>query len=411
MSRELWEQFNKNPLEVYSRAAKIRKDAGVDELPTLTQALEELEPTEKATDLDAFERMMQEAGIITRSDRWAGYHASNAGIFATGQGNRALLAEFFRRTWQEGVLQGRQRQREIAERAILLNSDGIVGSWERPYAESAGVNWNNRIEAAIPLSEMVAMTTAINSNVYRGFYIQYDAEQLRKFRVGESAEIPVARIEGSEREIRLQKYGRALQASYEQLAMMRVDKLAWIIRFMAVQAEADKVATALTVMINGDGNANTAATEYEIAALDAAATNDVLTLKGWLAFGMEFVSPYVMTTVLMKKDMALQLALLNTGSANVPLTAASLGGLGTNATPINTTATGVRYGWTTEAPTGKILGFDRRMALEHVVMSGSQINEMDRFILSQVQVMTMTEIEGFSVLDPGAVKLLDTVTP
>lgn len=405
MSRELWEQFSKNPLEVYSRAAQMRRDAGFESAPTITQALEEFEPSEPNAPHDAFERMMKEAGIITRSDRWAGYEASNAGVFQQSYGTRALLAEFFRRTWLEASGLGRAQQR-----AIMLN-DGVAGSWERPWAESQTVNWNNRIEAAIPLSELVANTLTINSNVYRGFYITFDAEQLRMFRVGESANIPTAKIVGTEREIRLHKYGRALQASYEDLAMMRVDKLAWIIRFMAVQSEVDKVAAALTVMVSGDGNANTAATEYEIASLDAAATTDVLTLKGWIAFRMKFTSPYMLTTALMREDVALQLALLNTGSANVPLASANLGGLGVNATPINATAEGVRYGWTSEAPAGKIVAFDRRMALDHLIMSGSQINETDRFILNQVQLMTMTEIEGFAVADPAAVKILDTVTP
>lgn len=410
MSKELWEQFSKNPLEVYSRAAKLRRDAGFEGAPTITQALEEFEPTEANDSHDAFERMLKEAGIITRSDRFAGYQASNAGMFQQNAGTRALLAEFFRRTWLEGSGLGRAQQEQVMQRAILLN-DGVPGSWERPWAESQTVNWNNRIEAAIPLSELVANTLTINSNVYRGFYITFDAEQLRMFRVGESADIPVANIVGTGREIQLHKYGRALRASYEDLAMMRVDKLAWVIRFMAVQSEVDKVAAALTVMVSGDGNANTAATEYEIASLDAAATGDVLTLKGWLAFKMKFVSPYMLTTALMREDVALQLALLNTGSANVPLIAANLGGLTVNATPINASADGVRYGWTSEAPAGKIVAFDRRMALDHLIMAGSQINETDRFILNQTQVMTMTEIEGFAVADPGAVKVLDTITP
>lgn len=410
MSKELWKQFSENPLEVYSRAAKIRRDAGLEGSPTITQAIEEFEPTEANDPQDAFERMLKEAGIITVGEDQEGYYASNAGVFQQNAGTRALLAEFFRRTWVEASGVSRKRQAEIVRRAIMLN-DGVAGSWERPWAESQTVNWNDRIEAAIPLSALIANRLVINSNVYRGFYIDYDAEQLRMFRVGESANIPTAKIVGTEREIRLHKYGRALQASYEDLAMMRVDKLAWIIRFMAVQSEVDKVAAALTVMVSGDGNANTAATEYEIAALDAAATTDVLTLKGWLAFKMKFANPYRLTTALMNEDVALQLALLNTGSANAPLSTANLGGLGVNATPLNGTSDGVSYGWLSEAPTGKIVAFDQRMALDHLIMAGSQINETDRFILNQVQLMTMTEIEGFAVADPAAVKLLDTVTP
>jgi len=410
--KALWEQFDKNPLEVYSRCAATLRGVGIEK-PTISLVLEELSPTKERNDPDAFQRMMREAGIRTQGDRFAGYDASNAGEFLRSEGKRALLGEFFRRNWLRASGQNKQERAKWNEgvRAVLLNSDGVVGSWERPYAESTMVNYNNRVEAAIPLTEITAMTTVINSNVYRGFFIDYDAEQLRKYRVGESTDIPVATITGNEREIRLHKYGRALRASYEDLALMKVDKLAWFIQLMAVQSEQDKVAAALAILVAGDGNANTAATEYDLTDLHATATPGTLSLRAWFKFRMKFKSPYALTTALAQEDGALQVALLNTGSANLPLSTTNLGGLGTNATPINSFADGVRYGWTDEAPADKIVGFDRRFALEHVVMGGSQISESDRFILNQTQVMTMTEIETFMVLDPAATKVLDLETP
>jgi hypothetical protein len=403
-TRELWEQFQRKPLDIYASVAQRMKDAGIEEAPTLSRALEEVSPTEKGDNLDAFERLLMEAGIRTKSDPTAGYWASNAGAFAQNPGTRALLTEFFARNWRK-VSYG------VQQRAILLSDDGVVGSFERPYADAATVRQDRQVAPAIPLSELVSMTTAIDGDTFRTYYLAYNAEQLRKFRVGESAEIPIATITGNEHTIRLKKYGRGLRASYEDLRRMRVDKLARYIQWMAVQSEVDKVAAALSVLVAGDGNANTAATEIEIASLDATATNDVLTLKAWLAFKMQFAQPYMLTTALMPSDVALQLALLNTGSANMPLVSANLASLGTGATPINQFADSVRYGWTSDAPAGKIVGFDNRFALERVTEIGSEISEMERYVTNQTQVMVMSEIEGYGVMDANATKVLDTVTP
>lgn len=404
-TRDLWSAFQNDPISLYTNQAQRMMDAGIEDAPTVSRVLEELSPTEERGGLDAFERLMMEAGIRTTSDPMNGYWGSKAGAFFTNDANtsnnygrKALLVEFFARQW---------RKVSWGQRAVFLSNDGIAGSWERPYAEAMTPRQSQRIEPAIPLSELVAMTTPIDSDSYRSYYLTYNATQLRQFRVGESAEIPVAKIAGAENTIRLHKYGRALQASYEDLRRMRVDKLAWFIQQMAIQSEIDKVTAALTVLINGDGNSNSTPDTLNLTTLDTGATAGTLSLKGWLAFKMKFAQPYVVSTALMQEAVALQLALLSTGSANVPLSNANLGNLGTGITPINQFADGVRYGWTTDAPTLKIVAFDRRYAMERVTEIGSEISEMERYITNQTQIMTMSEVEGYAILDSNAVKLLD----
>lgn len=400
-TRELWDAFQKDPIGMYSTEANRMLEAGIEDKPTISRVLEELSPTENRNDPDAFERLMMEAGIRTKSDPVAGYWASNAGAFARNTGTKALLTEFFARNWRKVSMGG------MEQRAVLLSNDGTVGSWERPYADAMMVRPSQRVEAAIPLSEVVAMTTPIDGDAYRSYYLTYNAEQLRKFRVGESAEIPIADISGSENTIRLKKYGRGMRASYETLRRMRVDKLAYYIQWMAVQSEIDKVAAALTTIINGDGNSSTAATSYDLTTIDSGATAGTLSIKGWLGFKMKFAQPYVMTTALMQEAVALQVALLNTGSANVPLVSANLGNLGTGVTPINQFADSVRYGWTSEAPALKIVAIDRRFALERVTEIGSEISEMERYVTNQTQILVMSEVEGYAVLDANAAKILD----
>ena len=400
-TRQLAEIFFRNPLALYGRISNDMREGGLEDAPTLSRALEFASPSDKG-EADAFRRLLRHAGIITQSDRQAGYYASVAEKFFKGEGNRALYTEFFAREWRKVTAA------KPGQRAVLLSSDGQPGSWQRPYYDTTA-RQDQQVAPAIPLSELIAMSTPISGNLYRSLYLQYDAAQLRKFRVGESAEIPIATVTANEHTIQLQKFGRGVSATYEELRRMRVDRLAFFIRLAAVQAEVDKVAAALNILVNGDGNASTAATNYDING-DFGETAGALSLSGWMQFDMAFTQPYVMTHALMLKAIALELRLLNTGSANIPLAGLPLGGRAIDVTPINQTAGGVRYGWTTDAPANKIVGYDKRFAIEEVTEIGAEITEMQRFVKTQTQELVMSEISGFATLDANAVKTLDIST-
>lgn len=367
----------------------------------LSRYLEMVDPSEENARLDSFQRQLKLHGIFTRSVPEAGIWASEGAAFMDSVGGRALFVEFFAREWRKVAYANSQ------ERAILLSSDSVLGSFDRPYTDAASPRWNNQFAPPIPLSEIVAFTTPITGEDYRSLYMTYDENALRMFRVGESAEIPMATLTSSPRSIRIRKYGRGLRTSYEQLRRMRVDRIAWWIRWMALQAEIDKVAAALSVIINGDGNPNTGATEINQSTLDSSATPGELSTLAWIKWRMQWAPPYTLTTVLAQIDEAVQIVMLNMGTANMPLEGRRMGGIGNTLTPINTTADGVRYGWTEDAPDGKLVGFDRRNALEQVVEIGSNISETENFITNQTQVLTMTENNGFAIIDPAASKLLD----
>lgn len=398
-TNELNEQFARDPLTVYRNAAADMESRGLEDAPTMSRALEFISPSEQG-EPDAFTRLMRENNIITRTDPRAGFYASPATAFLQNAGTRALLMEFYARQWRSVAFADSQ------QRAVLLSTDATPGSWQRPYYEGAA-RWEQQVQPAIPLSELVGMTTPINGSLYRSLFLEYDATQLRKFRLGEATDIPISTIAAREHTITLKKYGRGLRASYEELRRLRIDKLAWFIRQAAIQSESDKVAAALTVLVSGDGNTDTAAAVHNLTTLDSAASAGTLTLKGWLAFKMKFVNPYFITTALMQEAVALQLATLNAGSANVPLANLNLGGMVQSLQPINTTSDGVRYGWTSDAAALTIVGFDRRFALEQLVEIGGNIDEMERFITNQTQVMTMTEVQGFATMDPSAALVLD----
>ena len=176
---------------------------------------------------------------------------------------------------------------------------------------------------------------------------------------------------------------------------------------MAIQQESDKVAQGIHVLLNGDGNAITAATEYDLTDLDSTATVGTLNLRAWLRFKMLFNRGFVLDTVLGREAEILQLLLLNTGSANTPI-AVAYGDIFGGLTPMNRRlADGVRFGITDDAPSGKLIGMDSNLALEQATETGSNTQETERFVTRQAEALVMSEVEGYGVIDSRATKVLD----
>lgn len=370
---------------------------------SLSAHLEMLHPqTDYKDGLDAFQRLLKEADIVPRSNPETGIWASEFEEFLKTPQRRALVPEWLQRQWRRVSRAGM-----VNTRAMYTSGDQPEGSIARPYADDARGRWNVEIAPAIPLTEVVAATRPIQGDVARSFYLTTDATQSRMVRISEGAAIPRVKLVGGQRLIRLYKFGRALESTYEALRRMRIDIVSMHVQRMAVQAEIDKVAVVIDVIVNGDGNAGTAATVHTLTSLDGDATPGTLTLTGWLAFRMKFANPYFATTALAQEDVALQLLTLNSGSQNLPFTTL-MSGIGAPFTPINPgLADGLRLGWTSDAPAGKIVAFDRRSAVERITEIGSDIQEVDTFIQNQTQLLTMTENEGYAVIDPNATRILN----
>jgi len=352
--------------------------------------------------LDSFERLLKAADLVTVSQPEYGRYAERYERFAEDKNARALLPEWFARQYRKVAYQTPQ------QRASFLSEDYAAGGWERPYAMADMLRVQKQLQAAIPLAALIGLTTPIDGNVYQAAYLNQvgNESNFRMVRVGESAQIPTMKVSTADRTINLYKYGRTLEASYETLRRQRMDKIALFIQLMAVQAEVDKVATVIDVVVNGDGNSGTSAETHNLTTLDAAASAGTLTLKGWLAFQMEFENPYMLGVALATKAIALQVMLLSAGTANHPIVSFGnmpIGGV----TPINQDFAGpVPLGWTSDAPANKIVGWDPRMTIERVFEIGADISEVERFTTKQTQTLTMTETEGYAIMDAGASHVL-----
>lgn len=65
------------------------------------------------------------------------------------------------------------------------------------------------------------------------------------------------------------------------------------------------------------------------------------------------------------------------------------------------------YGVTADAPALKLVAWDSSQTLEAVTEVGGNVSEVERFINNQTQMMTMTEVFGFGIVDANGSKILN----
>lgn len=385
-------------------SARIYADAYASGM-NVSQYLEHADPTaerpEAERGMNAFERVLREAGIRTSPIPDLGIHASTWEEATADANTRAMMHEWAATIWRRPV--------PAETRALLLSGDAALNTILNAYSDDTTPRVK-RLVAPIPLDAIVARRTQISGVDYRSLYITDDLnnDAYRLKRVTEGARIPVTTMVTGEHTISAVKSGRALLATYEQLRRQRLDRIAFIIDRMRLQSEVDKALMAMNVLINGDGNANTAGVVVSLTALDPAATAGTLTLAGWLAYKVGFTAAYNLDTIFAREDAILSLLLLPVNTVNgTPLAMLPAGVFG-GVRPLTDYFGGVvRYGITSDAPSLKLVGFDSSIALEMIEEIGGNVSEVERFIVDQTQILTLTEVVGFGIIDPNATIILN----
>lgn len=369
---------------------------------SLSAYLESIDPSAGYKDgMDAFERQLMLSNIKTRSVPEMGLWADKVERFWDAESVRPgasfLLPEFMTRTWRRAATPSMER---------FYASSNPVSDVLKPDWINTEVR-QKKIAPAIPLSAIVAITTPIDTDVYKAFYLT-DSEASRQMkRVGEGAEFPTVTLTGGDHTINLKKYGRRLEASYESIRRLRIDRFALHLGLLAVQAEVDKVNTAIDIMLNGDGNSGTTPTNSNLTTLDTAAVADTLTLKGYLAWLQLWANPYKCDVILARSAYALQVMLLNSGSANLHLMNIDgkfgIGGV----TPINGTLGPVGLGHTTSVTDKYLLGFDSRFTVEMIQEIGTTLTETNRIVSRQMDEIVMSEVCGFAIMDANPLRTMN----
>jgi hypothetical protein len=330
------------------------------EAMTLSMFLEGLDPSPEGSKLDAFERLMQEAGIVTSNIPEKNIFSSKVEAFYRTDENKLLFPEYIARTLVQAMTQYPAFQ------------------------------------------YLVAARTMIDSNVYKAGYLDLDDAKNKKAtemrRITEAAELPIAKLKLGESAINIYKYGRAIEASYEALRRMSIEVFNIHLQEIGVQAADNKVAEILSIIKDGDGN-NNAATSYKAKDLDSAFST-ALTRTAWIKFLLKFY-PRACNTVVSNEDGLLQiLEVLYPASASAGLMDELLNkGLNVSVSLPQGFVSNITllYSPHVEKIDGNvaIYGLNRESAIEEIVEVGSTINEVDKFIKNQTEIMTISENSGF----------------
>ena len=244
------------------------------------------------------------------------------------------------------------------------------------------------MQEAYVLPKIVASVTNIDSLDYRSITsIPTDDDKALKD-VAEGALIPQTVVKTRENLVKLRKRGRMLVASYEAIRFQRLDLFTVTLRQIGAYIAKAQLADAIDVILNGDGNSNSAA---ETAASSSLSYADIVNL--W-----KDLDPYEMNVLIANNADAVSML-------NLPEFKDSAAGLNFHATGKMITPIGAELIRSGTLESGKIIGLDKNCALE-MVKAGDVMTEYDKLIDRQLERAAITSIAGFAKIFTDASRVL-----
>ena len=246
------------------------------------------------------------------------------------------------------------------------------------------------------LPKIVATTTTIDAMDYRSVFSAASEEDKKLMQVAEGASIPATEIRSKSNLVKLNKRGRMLVASYEAIRFQKLDLFAVTLRQIGAYIQKMHLQDAVDVLVNGDGN-NNAAEVLTIGTSPLSGTKGTLTYAQLVEFWSQF-EPYTMNALLASGDAMVKMLKLT--ELQNPLTGLNFQGTGKLSAPM-----GAELLRAACVPSGKLIGLDRRYALE-MVQAGEVSVEYDKLIDRQLERAAITSISGFGKIMPESAKVL-----
>lgn len=322
-------------------------------------------------ELDAFDIALLSKGIIVKDNLEFGIQSSSMMTFFATDENKMLFPEFMVR-----------QLRQISGMPSIINE--IVASTRVITGDAAK-------QVVLDLSNTPAG--------------QKNKQALKKRRIAEGANIPVATLKLGEIAIKIYKYGIGVKATYEVLRRTTIDMFRKQMELVSLQAGYDEVGAVVEVIVEGDGNTN-AAQVYKASELNPGAEEgkiDEITLVKFLVKQ----APFNYDTILVDEEIYTQICtiLLDknlTNAINPRVNFEFPQGLLSNLRVIYSEDLGL-------SKDGKhqIIGLAKKYAIEKTVEAGSIINEVSKTIENQTQLAVMTENAGFNKIDARASAILE----
>ena len=252
------------------------------------------------------------------------------------------------------------------------------------------------MEEADLLGAITATVTNIDGMDYRSITSIPDRDKKELRRVEEGAQLPQTQVKTQENLVKLHKRGRMLVCSYEAVRYQKLDLFSVTLRQIGAHISRQLLEDAIDVLENGDGNGNPAQ-KLKVGTAPIGGTAGKLSYGELVDFWAQF-EPYEMNTLLVSGDVMLQM--LKMEELQNPMTGLNFQGTGKLTSPL-----GADLLRTSALGNGKLIGLDKRYALE-MVKASDVLVEYDKLIDRQMERAAISSVAGFAKVFPEAGKVL-----
>lgn len=241
------------------------------------------------------------------------------------------------------------------------------------------------------LPYLVSNSITVDSNLVQSPSLNLMEEKnkkaIKRARIAEGADIPVGKITIGAKAISLWKHGRGIEMTYEALRRMRIDLFRIHMNAIATDLAQQNVEAAADVLFKGDGNDNAAVS------LGATANAGEITNEELVNFLVDYLFDTNMNadTLVMSKDMYKALGHM---SFDPTLAVGASSRVQFNMPQLNLSNITIL---TADVPENTILVSNRANTLIRYEENGSNIQENQRFIRNQTELMTFTENSGYAI--------------
>lgn len=246
------------------------------------------------------------------------------------------------------------------------------------------------------ISNLVTTSIGVDSNIVKSATLDLLSDQnkpnLKKARIAEGADLPLAKIVMGERAITLWKHGRAIEMTYEAIRRMRIDLFTKHMNAIISDIAFQNLDLAVDTLVNGDGNANSGATK-----LGTTATAGTITNKEIIGFLLDywFKNHYYADTITTSLAVAKQIGAM---FFDTQLGAGASASVRFNMPQFNEQSVTVLAANVPQIG-GKdaVLLSNRANSLIRYTENGSNIQENQQFARNQTRLLTISENSGYGI--------------
>lgn len=252
------------------------------------------------------------------------------------------------------------------------------------------------------VDRLAAMEDRVTSHAVEVVRLSDTAEDRTLKFTGEGANMPKTKIQTAEGLVKLYKYGRVLEWTYESTRLLRLNVIAAFLAKLGRQIAIDETDDLIEVLIAGDGTTGSAITDSNDIDAEVSGTTDYDEL---IRIMLAFPAGYDMTDAIVG-DTLLR-TILNLTEVKDPEVDYKVLERGLQA--INMMGAMWHRWRSTGAPSfasDNILAVDNRSAIA-VLREGDFIEESDKIIDRQINQLAMSQWTGYQKLDFNATQLYD----